>query len=240
MRARLLPVLLFGSCLAAGQTAASPDAEPHYHLLLENSSVRVFRMILHPDESALVHLQRSFLTVALQDGEIIIWDEGKSPILHFQIHLGETSFRCWSTVCLTPEQLAKGLSGGYRNDRQKDYRNITVEFLDPSIGWNMPEGGLLGPPGSMFIGGAIVAQVLLQPGESFPVPEKVGAELVIPLGDIGLKGAHQLRIRASSGDVAWIGADQVSALTNTGRDASRFVVVQFRPDTPFAPLAVTQ
>jgi hypothetical protein len=236
MRAPLLLGLLLAPCLAAGQGAADPDSEPHYHLLLENSAVRVFQMTLHPDESALVLLQRSFLTVALQDGEIIMWDEGKSPIQHFQMHMGETSFRCWSTVCLNPEQLAKGLSGGYRNDRQKDYRNITVEFLDPAIGWNMPEGGLLGPPGSMFIGGAIVADVLLQAGDSFPAPDKAGAELVIPLSDVELKGAHRLRIHASSGDVAWIQADQVSSLANAGRDPARFIVVQFHPDTPFVPV----
>jgi hypothetical protein len=236
MRASLWLSLLLVPCLGVGQTAADLASEPHHHLLLENSSVRVFGMTLHPDESAFVDLQRSFLTVALQDGEIIMWDEGKSPIQHFQLHMGETNFRCWSAVCLTPEQLAKGLSGGYRNDRQKDYRNITVEFLDPMIGWNMPEGGLLGPPGSMFIGGAIVADVLLRPGDSFPAPEKAGAELVIPLSDIELKGERRLRIRGSSGEVAWIGADQASSLKNAGRDAARFVIVQFHPDTPFAPV----
>lgn len=237
MRVPLLLSLLLLPCFAGGQSPADLDAEPHYHLLLENPSIRVFRMTLHPDESALVHLQRSFLTVALQDGEIILWDEGKSPIQHFQVHMGETSFRCWSRVCLTPEQLAKGLSGGYRNDRHKDYGNITVEFLDPAIGWNMPEGGLLGPPGSMFLGGAIVADVLLQPGDSFPAPDKTGAELVIMLSDLTLKGADRRRIQGSAGEVAWIRADQVSSLTNAGRDPARFVIVQFRPDTPFAPVA---
>jgi hypothetical protein len=232
MRELLLPALLLASLFTFGQKAVDLGAEPHYRLLLENSSVRVYGMTLHPGESAFVHLQRSFMTVALQDGEIIMWDEGKSPIQHFQVHVGETSFRCWSTVCLSPEQLAKGLSGGYRNDRQKDYRNITVEFLDPTIGWNMPEGGLLG--GSMFIGGAIVADVQLKPGESIPAPDKAGAELVIPLSDIKLKGAHGLSVRGSSGDVAWVAADKMSGLANAGQDPARFVIVEFRPDHPLA------
>jgi hypothetical protein len=58
---------------------------------------------------------------------------------------------------------------------------------------------------------------------------------VIPLSDVELKAERRLRIRGSFGEVAWIGADQASRLKNVGRDAARFVIVQFHPDTPFAP-----
>lgn len=234
----LLAALLASFSLASAQDAIDIAAEPHFHLLLENDQVRAYALTLHPDESAFVHLQHSFMTVTLQDGEIIIWDAGKSPIQHFQVHNGETSFHCWSPICVTPQLLAQGISGGFRNDRQKDYRNITVEFLDPNIGWNMPEGGgLLGLPGSMFLGGAIVANVLLQPGDAFPAPEKQGAELVIPVSDIDLKGAPGIRIRKSPGSVAWIPADLVSKLVNSGREAGHFIIVEFHPDTPFAPVS---
>lgn len=234
----LLLSLLLVPYLAAGQAAVDVGAEPHYRLLLENSSVRAFAMTVHPDESADVRFRHSFITVTLQDGEIIIWDEGKSPIQHFQVHKGEASFRCVSGICLTPEQLAKGVSGGYRNDRQKDYRNITVEFLDPNIGWNAPQGtGLTGTPSATFLGGAILADVQLQPGESIPAPERRGAEIVIPLSDIDLKGSEDLRIRKSTGEVAWIPADAASALTNRGTVQAWFVIVEFHPDNPFGPLA---
>jgi len=237
MKPGILATVLVSGSLALAQEAVDIAAEPHFQLLLQNDQVRVFALTLHPDESAFVHLQRSFMTVALQDGEIIIWDDGKSPIQHFQVHQGETSFRCWSSVCLTPQQLAQGLSGGFRNDRQKDYRSVTIEFLDPNIGWSMPEGGSLGPPGSMFVGGAIVADVLLQAGESFPAPQWEGAELVIPVTDVNLKGGERIRVHKSPGDVAWIPAAHTSNLTNAGRDPARFIVVEFHPDTPFAPLA---
>lgn len=238
MRAPLLLGLLSVSILAAGQTTADLGSEPHYQLLLENESVRVFRMTLHPDESAFVRFRHSFMTVALQDGEIVIWDEGKSPIQHFQVHKGEAGFRCVSPICVTPDQQGKGISGGFRNDRQKDYRNITVEFLDPNIGWNAtPGAGLTGDPGATFLGGAILADVQVQPGDSVPAPEKRGAEIVIPLSDIDLKGSGGVRIRKSTGEVAWIPADATSALVNHGTAPAWFVVVEFRPDTPFAPLA---
>lgn len=43
-------------------------------------------------ESALLHFRHSFLTVTLQDGEVIIWDEGKSLVQHSQVHKGERIF----------------------------------------------------------------------------------------------------------------------------------------------------
>jgi len=228
----ILTAVLALCALAFAQQAVDLAAEPHYRLLLENDQVRVFALTLHRDESAFVRLQHSFMTVTLQDGEIIIWDDGKSAIQHFQVHKGETSFRCWSSVCLTPEQLAKGLSGGFRNDRPNDYRNITVEFLDPNIGWAQLSGGTISPPDSMFLGGAIVADVLLQAGESFPAPEKRGAALLIPVSDVDLKGAGGVRIRESSGQVAWISASHTSNLTNAGQEAARFIIVEFRLDDP--------
>jgi len=212
MKLGILTTFLLASSLALAQEAVDLAAEPHYRRLLENDQVLVFALTLHPDQSALVRFRRSFMTVALQDGEIIIWDEGKSPIQHFQVHKGETSFRCLSSGCQTPQQLEKGVAGGYRNDRPNDYRNITVEFLDPHIGWNAPEGGTISFPASIFLGGAIAADVLLQPGDSFPAPEKRGAELVIAVSDLDLKAASGTRIRKPPGDVAWIPADDASAL----------------------------
>jgi hypothetical protein len=164
------------------------------------------------------------LTVTLQDGEVIIWDEGKSPIQHFQTHKGETSF-----VWLTHDQQVNGVSGGFRNDRPGDYRNITVEFLDPSVGWAQLNGGTIDPPASMFLGGALLADVLLQPGEDFPAPEKEGAEIVIPLTDIDLKVEAPRHIRQATGEVVWIPSNETSKLTNNGRDPARFIAIQLRP-----------
>jgi hypothetical protein len=230
MRMLLLLGLLFISCLAAAQTAADLASEPHYQLLLENASVRVFILTLHPDESAFVRFQRTFMTVTLQDGQIIIWDEGKAPIQHFQAHKGETSFQ-W----LTPRNKDQILAGGYKNDQRQDYRNITVEFLDPNLGWALPMGGTISPPASMYLGGALVADVLLQRKDEFPAPEKKGPELVIPLSDMDLKAASGLRIRKSSGEVVWIPEDSVSGLVNHGKDAARFIVVEFETSDPQTP-----
>jgi len=235
MKWSILTGLLLCSCLALTQEPAEISTEPHYRLLLENDQVRVYSLILHSNESAAVRLRRSFMTVALQDSEIVIWDEGKSPTQHFLIHKGETSFRCLSPVCSAPQLLANGVGGGFRNDLPNDYRNITVEFLDPKVGWAMTDSGTITSPAAMFVGGALVSDVLLKPGDSFPAPAKANARLVIPITDIDLKCGAEIRIRNSPGDVAWIQAGQTSALVNSGQNPARFIMVEFRPGDYDAP-----
>ncbi len=231
----ILFALFVSSCLTRAQEPADLATEPHYHLLLENEQIRVSLLDLGPNESAMVRFRHSFMTVALQDGEVIIWDEGKSPIQHFQVHKGETSFRCLSPVCASPQLLEKGVGGGYRNDQSSDYRNITVEFLDPKVGWSMTEGGTITSSASMFLGGALVSDVLLESDSSFPAPEKPNAELVIPVSDVDLSGVGGIRLRKSSGEVAWIPEGKTSALENAGRDPARFIIIEFRPGDYSAP-----
>src|SRR5579859_4610301 len=227
MKLRVLWTTLLTCSLALAQQAVDVADDLHYHLLLQNDQVRISEVTLHSGESSFVRFQHSFVTVTLQDGEIVMWDEGKSPIQHFLLKKGQASF-----VWLTRDQQAKGVAGGLLNDRQYDYRNITVEFLNPDIGWNILSNATIGPPASMFLGGAIVDNVSLQPGDSFPAPQKRGAQVVIPVGDLNLNGAHELRLRTSPGDAAWIPAADTSSLTNLGREPAQFIVVQFHPDTP--------
>jgi len=224
MKPLLLLTMLMGCVMAPAQQALDVGLEPHYHLLLENDQVRVFLLKLPTDESAFVHFRHSFLTVTLQDGEVIVWDEGKSPIQHFQVHKGETSF-----VWLTQDQQTKGVSGGFRNDRPGDYRNITIEFLDPAVGWAQMGSGTISPPASMFLGGALVADVLLQPGDEFPAPDKPGAELVIPLSEVHMTASNTVGVRNSIGEVAWIPAETPTKLANSGKEPARFIAVQLRP-----------
>jgi hypothetical protein len=225
MKRAFLTVLLLSASLAVAQEAADFAADPHYSLLLDTDRVRVFALTLHSGESVFARHHHSFISLPMQDGEIVMWDEGKSPIQHFQVHKGETSF-----VYLTPDQQEIGVAGGILNDRPPDYRNVTVEFLDPNIGWNILSSGYV--RASLFLGGAIVADVTLQPGDSLPAPERRNAELVIGVSDLDLKAASGVRIRKSSGDVAWISSANASALTNRGRDPARFIIVEFYPDGP--------
>lgn len=61
----MLTAMVACCSLLFAQQPVDIAAEPHYRLLLENDQVRVFGVTLHRDESALVRLQHSFMTVAL-------------------------------------------------------------------------------------------------------------------------------------------------------------------------------
>jgi len=200
--------------------------------------VRVHALTLHPDGSALVRLRPGFLTVTLPHGEIINWDAGKSPMQHFQMPQGETSLPCLGTFCATPRLLEKGVAGGFRKDRPNDYRNITFEFWIPT--WVGPSKWQRHDRVAAFdvVGGALVSDVLLQPGDSFCAPDKPNARLVIPISDLDLKCGAGIRVRNSPGELAWIAGDQRAARTNAGRDLARFITVEFRPrDYSVAPPA---
>lgn len=66
--------------------------------------------------------------------------------------------------------------------------------------------GTISSPVSMFLGGAQVADALLQLGDEFPAPDKPGAERVIPLSEVHLRGANVMRSQLN-GEIAWIPAE---------------------------------
>src|SRR5690242_6574101 len=102
----------------------APDditAEPHYHLLLSNKQVRVFEVALRPSEHAFVQHHYNFLVVTLQDCEMVMWNQGESQIFNFRFNQGDTRF------------FYAGAARGVRNDQSSEYRNITIEFLDPKV-----------------------------------------------------------------------------------------------------------
>ncbi len=64
----------------------------------------------------------NFLVIALLDCDVVMWPEGDSDILNFHFSQGDVAF-----LTLADARV------GMRNDRTTDYRNVTVEFLDPKV-----------------------------------------------------------------------------------------------------------
>lgn len=231
MKSRLL-LLLLCAPLTWAQSAPDMASAPHYRQLLANDRVRVFALTLRPLERTMARHERNFLVVALLDSDVVIWPEGESDIVDFHFNQGDVRF------------YSAGRALGIRNDRTSEYRNLTVEFLDPKVtnyDYQASSGKFdygaasINPPvdphsrfmNSISLGPVTVSDVQLLSRDPLPPPEKPGAELLVPVTDIDLKAGEYERIRKSSGDVVWIPAGRKSTLLNATADPERFIVVLF-------------
>jgi len=229
MNKGLISLLVLASSVGWAQAPINMAADAHYHLLLENHQVQVFALTLRSTERTFVRHEHNFLVVTLRDCEIVMWREGQSDIQNFRFAKGEVSF------------FSGGQAVGLRNDRTHECDNITVEFLNPDVntyaysdlaGWGYNSGAVnppLDPHGkfanSMLLGAAAASDVQLLPRDSYPPPEKAGAELLIPVTEVDLKGLNK-HARKSPGDVLWIPASRTSALVNAGSEPARFAIVE--------------
>lgn len=229
-----LLMLLLCAPMTWAQSAPDMTSAPHYRQLLANDQVRVFALTLKPLERTMARHERNFLVVALLDSDAVIWPEGESDIVDFHFNQGDVRF------------YSSGRALGIRNDRTTEYRNVTVEFLDPKVTNYSYQGysgtwdygpAAINPPvdphakfmNSILLGTARVSDIQLLSRDPLAPPEKPGPELLIPVTDIDLKAGEYERIRKSSGDVVWIPAGRKSTFLNATGDPARLIVVQFTP-----------
>lgn len=231
----LLGVVFCTSLLSAQE--AVPDtitAEPHHHLLLQNDQVRVFEVMLHPSEHVFVKHQYNFLVITLYDSEMVMWNEGESQIVNFRFNQGDVHF------------FYGGTARGMRNDHTGEYRNITIEFLNPKVttfGYQANTGkweyggSAIGPPvdpnkkfqSTLKLGTANASDVQLLQRDVLEPPDKGTFELLIPVTDLDMTAGSDLHIRRAPGDAWWIGDGRKNDLMNTTPDPARFVLVELNP-----------
>lgn len=233
MKFRFLMSLLLLAPIACAQTAPDMASAPHYRLLFSNDQVRVFAVTLRARERTMVRHDHNFLVVTLQDSEVVMWPEGASDITNFRFNQGDVRFSFG------------GRASGIRNDRTSEYRNITVEFLNPKVtsygyephtgSWEFRASGINPPvdPHARFkdtlhLGAASASDIQLLPRDPLPAPELSGPELLIAMTDIDLKAGESERMRKSSGDVVWIPAGRKSTPMNGSTDPVRLVLVEFK------------
>ena len=228
--------ILFCTSFLSAQVAVPSEitAEPHHHLLLQNDQVRVFEVILHPTEHILVRHQYNFLVVALQDSEMVMWNEGESEIANFRFNQGDVHF------------FYAGAARGMRNDHTSEYRNITVEFLNPKVttfGYQANTGkweyggSAIGPPvdpnkkfrNTLKLGSADAGDVLLLQRDVLEPPDKGTFELLIAVTDLDVTSGSDLHVRKASGSAWWIGDGRKADLINTTPDPARCVLVELKP-----------
>ena len=230
---RFLFLLLFLAPLAGAQSAPDMASAQHYRLLLSNDQVRVFAVTLRPLERTMARHDHNFLVITLQDCEVVIWPEGASDITNFSFNQGDVRFSFG------------GRAIGIRNERTSEYRNITVEVLNPKVtsygyqpsictgqfgasGINLPLYPHAKFKNTISLGAASASHIQLLPRDVLPAPELSGPELLVPVTDIDLKTTEYERIRKSSGEVVWIPPGRKSTPMNVSTEPVRMVLVDFK------------
>ena len=218
---------------ASGQEAAAADAnkDPHYRILLENAQVRVFALTLPPGTQSFVRHEHNYLTVALEENELIMWKDEESPIEHFHVPRGEVHF------------FFGGSAHGIRNESKTEYRNVTVEFLDPQVttyGYRYESGKYdfgvvaLNPPvdpeghfvNSLDLEKAVAKDVQLLPKETLSPGTRPA--LAIAVTSVNVADGPVRQITLKPGEVAWLESAN-AALINNGPGRARFALVVFKP-----------
>ncbi len=123
-----LPLLLFCSAaslwaqappVAADKTAIPITKEPHHHLILENSYVRVFRVeLISPDATPLYPHDHPYVYMSIGKAEFTKTVEGKSEV-HVTMANGQLGYS------------KGGFSQIIRTEDETPFYNITVELLHP-------------------------------------------------------------------------------------------------------------
>jgi hypothetical protein len=206
------------------------DHDPHFTRLFQNDHVRVFSLALSPNEQSFVRYEHNTVTIAPDAAEVIMWKEGESAIQHFRVNRGQIQFFLGDST------------RGYRNDaRTGEYRNLTVEFLDPGIttyGYRYNSGkwdygpSILNPPmgaeghfvNSLDLNRAVASDVQLLPKEFLPASER--KQLLVAISDLNLQMAKH-SVRLEPGEVLWL-EGRNSELVNAGNRAARFTLVELR------------
>jgi hypothetical protein len=226
-------LLILGTRPAAAQAPADMASAAHYRLLLSNDRVRVFALTLKPSERTLARHDHNFSVITLEEGEVVMWPEGASDILGFRFNQGDIRF------------FFGGRAIGIRNDQNREYRNVTVEFLDPKVTsygyqghtgtWDYGASSTHPPVDShanfkntLALGGATVSDLQLLSRDPLPPPEKESPQLLIAVTDIDLKAGESERIRKSAGEAVWIPAGAKSRFVNAAGDPARLAVVEFK------------
>jgi hypothetical protein len=248
IREILLPLavlLVFATCVRLVRTAFFPivhahswqsakpadiTQDPQYRILMENAQVRVFALTLPPGAQSFVRHEHNYLTVQIEGHEAIMWKNDDSPIQHFRAPLGEIHF------------FLGGSAHGIRNDSNTEFRNVTVEFLDPEVtvyGYRFESGtydfgpNVLNPPvdpeahfvNALDLEKAVARDIQLLPGESLPAAKRPA--LLIAITTLNLTTGPDRILSLKPGEVTWRDSNEL-ALVNKSPGRARFALVEFK------------
>jgi hypothetical protein len=224
----------FFICLAIlAILAAAPEveiiAEPHHHLVLENQSVRVFKVDVPAHSDTLMHWHRhDYIYVTLGDTEVVNAVKDKPPVT-LKLRDGETHFSP-----ATFAHIARNLS-------DQPFRNITIEILEDeslrrsTAHWEEDRGLETFHGGTQEIlfvkDGIRVSEFEVQPSGIVPMYHHIGPLLLVAVTDLEIRsdvvGMGSMPGRFKSGDSKWLPGNYSDTITNTGIQLAKFVTLEF-------------
>src|ERR1700690_2254850 len=207
-------------------------AEPPHHLVLENEHVRVFLFEVAPGDASLMHRHgHDYVTIFLGENNFSNEVEGKAPVT-LKLPDGETRFAKTGIVHLV------------RAPGDSAVRSIAVEFVQdealrstPSPKWDEETGTHTFPGGTEHIvfvqDGVRVTETELQPGATTPSRHYSGPHLLVAVSEIEVRtdveGQAPMPEHFKSGEVKWLSSGYTRTLTDTGKQAAKFVTLEFPP-----------
>jgi quercetin dioxygenase-like cupin family protein len=226
--------LLCATLLAAFLWAQStPEVEitneAHHHLALENEFVRVFQVEVASQQATLMHWHRhDYVYVTLGAADVSNEVKGK-PAAEVKLQDGETRFSAAPFAHLA------------RNLASTPFRNVTVELLQDEkfrtspAKWDEERGLHVLTGGTQEIlfakDNARVTEVELQAGGVVPSHHHNGPHLLVAVTDLDLRsdveGQGPMPGHFKSGDVKWLPGGYTHTLTNVGKQAAKFVTIEF-------------
>ena len=230
MRPLLLPAFLFLAIALSAQNAVEITAEPHHHLVLENSYVRAFAVDVAPGDSTLVHIHRhDIVSVVFGPAEISNEVLGKPPV-QSKVQDGHTGAG------------NAGIAHAVRNVGATHFRNVTIELLQdekakksPPPKWDEDRGLQIlegGTQDIMFVkDGVRVSETEFQPGGMTHKYRHPGPYLIVALTDLSLRsdvaGKRTSPVVLKTGDMRWFAGADTDMLMNVSQQPAKFVTLEF-------------
>lgn len=221
-------------------TAVPITSEPHHHLVLDNDSVKAYKVEVGPHESTLLHQHdHDYVFIVIGDAQVTSAIPGKAEA-HLELSDGEVHLS------------RGGFAHVARNEGDHPFRNVTIELL-------RPQGELhnlcvqevarepVVCPGPRQSPGTTPARtdspqfetdatrVILTrvpPHQKAALPDSRWEELIVALDEAVIafaagKGPERL---LRPGDLLWLGRGGVARLLkNDGDKEARFIVLEMRP-----------
>ena len=230
-------LLLFAFSLSAQAPVAVPAAkEPHHHLVLENSYVRVLRVSVPAHDATLLHQHDvPYIYVALGPGDVINAVAGK-PEAHLVMTDGQVGYS------------RGGFAHIARTDARSPFNNVTIELLTPQgEPKNRCDRVVPGEPGpctherrlnsytnspSFETDEIDVYSVELQPKAGFrDIPETDMLLVALDQAELTVQRTGQTNVKLSGGSQLWLSRRTAQTIRNASDRPSRFLSIKFKDST---------